>query len=67
MDKAREEKRRFTKETEEYDKKLKLFLQNPHWATRKNELKPSIPSPSSPTPSVASPPQSPAIQNKRVR
>ncbi len=35
MDKARDDKRRFDRELEEYQKKLKLFQQNPHWSIKK--------------------------------
>eukprot|EP00026_Physarum_polycephalum_P007071 Phypoly_transcript_07124.p1 GENE.Phypoly_transcript_07124~~Phypoly_transcript_07124.p1 ORF type:complete len:533 (+),score=111.78 Phypoly_transcript_07124:62-1660(+) len=67
MDKARDDKRRFDKELEEYQKKLKLSQQNPSWANRKAELaddqnRTSIPSPLAP-PSPMSP--SGQQQNKR--
>jgi len=37
MEKARDDKRRFDKELEDYQKKLKLFQQNPGWAAKKAE------------------------------
>lgn len=48
MDKARDDKRRFDKELEEYQKKLKLFQQNPSWASKKAEASPEEPRPQSP-------------------
>lgn len=68
MDKARDDKRRFDKETEEYQKKLELFLKNPSWASKKVGASGTDNRTTDATTSVASPPSSPAQQpNKRVR